>query len=98
VFRTALTGAHVLRTGEIVTDLGRHLDGHGFAAARELIEQKKRGERTDLPEEMSERWRQEVGRAFTVLDEALAASPLPEEPRDLDELDEWLLRLRRSDW
>jgi hypothetical protein len=33
----------------VPTDLGRHLDGHGFAAARELIEQKKRGERTDLP-------------------------------------------------
>jgi predicted nucleotidyltransferase len=96
VLRTALTGAHVLRTGEIVTDLGRHLDAYGFSAARELIEQKKRGERIDLAVEMSERWQKEAGRVFTVLDEALAASPLPEEPRNLDALDDWLLRLRQS--
>lgn len=98
VLRTTLTGAHALLTGEVVTDLNQQLDAYGFAEARELIEQKRRGELAALPEAMAERWRRAVGRAFEVLDEGLARSPLPEEPRGAAALEDWLLALRRRSW
>ena len=45
---------------------------------------------------MIESWRGKVGRAFSVLDDALERSPLPEEPRNTDALDTWLLEVRRE--
>jgi hypothetical protein len=45
---------------------------------------------------VAERWRKEVGRAFEVLDAALARSPLPEEPANVGEIDAWLVELRRN--
>jgi uncharacterized protein len=96
VLRTTLTGAHALATGEIVTDLNVHLDSFGFTAARELIDHKRRGELAELPDDVIQRWREEVGRAFAVLDESLATSPLPDEPSNLADLNAWLLAQRRS--
>jgi predicted nucleotidyltransferase len=94
VLRTALTGTHALRAGEIVIDLNRHLDEYGFSAARELIEQKRAGEQAELPDAMAERWRGEVNRAFALLDQAREASPLPEEAPNAAELDGWLVAVR----
>lgn len=95
VLRTTLTGTHALLTGAIETDVTLLLDEHGFTAARELVEAKRRGERSELPAEIAERWRKEVVRAFDVLDDALARSSLPEEPRNAREIEAWLLDLRR---
>ena len=96
VLRTTLTGAHALATGEIVTDLNAHLDSFGFTAARELIDHKRRGELAELPDKVIQKWREEVGRAFAVLDESLAKSPLPDEPRNVADFNAWLLAQRRS--
>jgi predicted nucleotidyltransferase len=96
VLRTTLTGAHALSTGEIVTDLNAHLDSFRFGAARELIDHKRRGELAELQDDVIQRWREEVGRAFAALDESLAKSPLPDEPRNIADLDAWLLAKRRS--
>ena len=95
VLRTALTGTHALLTGAIETDVTLLLDAHGFGAARELVDAKRRGERAALPPELSERWKLEVGRAFDVLDGALAGSVLPEGPPNAEELEAWLLDVRR---
>lgn len=96
VLRTTLTGTHALRTGELVTDLTALWDDHGFAAARELVEAKRAGERVDLTPEMSERWAAEVGRAFEALEAAHRSSVLPEDPRNEPDLNAWLLELRRA--
>lgn len=96
VLRTTLTGTHALLTGEIETDVTRLLDAHGFGAARELVEAKRRGERSELPLDLAERWKGEVARAFRVLDDALAHSPLPEEPPNVADVEGWLLQQRRS--
>jgi uncharacterized protein len=95
VLRTTLTGTHALLTGEIETDVTLLLDDHGFAAARELVEAKRRGESSALPPEVSERWKVSISHAFEVLDAALARSPLPEEPRNASEMEAWLVALRR---
>lgn len=98
VLRTTLTGAHALASGVIVPDLTRLLDEHRFAEARELVERKRAGERVALDAAMKERWRREVERAFTQLDDALARSPLPDEAPNQAELEAWLLEVRRRYW
>src|SRR5262249_50691850 len=80
VLRTALTGAPLLSTGELVVDLTRHLDAYGYDRARELFEQKTRRERAVLSEADKHRWTGEVERAFALLEDARTSSPLPETP------------------
>jgi predicted nucleotidyltransferase len=96
VLRTTLTGAHALRTGEIVTDLRELIDEHGFPGARELIARKRAGEKVLLSGEMGERWASEVRRALEVLEEANKSSKLPAEPESEGELEAWLLAERRK--
>ncbi|WNG45079.1 nucleotidyltransferase domain-containing protein [Archangium minus] len=96
VLRTALTGTHALLTAEVETDLTALMDRYGFREAGELVEWKRRGERSELPEALSEHWRGQVGRAFERLDSACEQSVLPEDPVGADALEAWLLELRRS--
>jgi len=98
VLRTTLTGTHALLTGEVQTDLTALMDRYGFAEAGELVAWKRRGERSELSEPLSERWRGQVGRAFERLDAAREQSVLPEEPKDVAALEAWLLDLRRAHW
>lgn len=94
VLRTALTGAHLLRAGELRVDLNDNLHEYGYQDARELIEHKKAGERTVLEQSVASHWRERVQRAFAVLDEAHASSQLPEEAKNLAELEQWLVDVR----
>jgi predicted nucleotidyltransferase len=94
VLRTALTGAHLLATGELVADLTRLMDAHGFGHAAALIERKQQGERVGLEDAERDRWLAELDRAFNVLDEAERTSPLAADPSG-DELDAWLVAFRR---
>jgi uncharacterized protein len=98
VLRTTLTGVHLLSTGRLVTDVTALLDDHGFGAARELVARKRAGEATPLDGDELERWRGELGRAFTLLDAAERASSLPLEPANADEIEAWLLEVRQRSW
>jgi predicted nucleotidyltransferase len=95
VLRTALTGIHALEAGEIVTDVNLLIDRYGFSDARELIEQKQRGERIELPDDLRDKWRKDIERAFARLEEARQRSPLPEEAPNKSELEAWLLDVRK---
>ncbi len=94
VLRTALTGAHLLRSRELRVDLTLNLDEYGYADARELIERKKAGERTELDAPSLAHWTTRIQRAFELLDTAHAQSSLPEEPAHADALEAWLVDLR----
>ncbi|WP_437810076.1 nucleotidyltransferase domain-containing protein [Sorangium sp. So ce1078] len=96
VLRTTLTGAHALGTGEIVTDVTELLDLYGFGAARELIEAKRAGEKTELAPDIAARWAEHISRAFTTLEAAHDRAVLPDEPPNQDELNDWLLALRKA--
>lgn len=97
VLRTTLTGTHALRTGAVETDVTELLDVYGFSEAHALVGQKTRGEKSELPEELSLKWRAEVARSFEVLDAAVPQSVLPEEPPEaaVAALEAWMLDLRR---
>ncbi len=96
VLRTALTGAHALRTGEIVTDVSTLLDTYGFADARELIDLKRSGERVALSDADRGRWAQRVAGVIDVVDRARDSSPLPEEAPNSADIETWLVGLRRA--
>lgn len=97
VLRTATTGLHLLQTGEVVPDLSLLADRYGLGEARALIDLKRAGEAAALPPEVEAQWTARVDALFAALDEARARSPLPEEPTHVDEIDAWLVELRRAD-
>jgi hypothetical protein len=95
VLRTALTGAHLLRTGRLVVDVTALLDDYGLGEAHELVAAKRAGERVELTPARRDEWVAKVQRALTALDEAQASSALPEEAPNADAIEAWLLDLRR---
>jgi predicted nucleotidyltransferase len=98
VLRTALTGTHLLLTGKLVTDLTKLIDEYGFGDARDLIAAKSRGERTALEPLVLLRWKKDLERTFSILEDALERSVLPEEAPNRPQLERWLLDLRRRNF
>lgn len=99
VLRTALTGTHLLRAGQLRVDLNENVEEYGYQEARELIARKRAGERTVLDEVTANYWRERVRRAFALLDEAHANSKLPEEAANAADLEGWLVDVRmREGW
>jgi predicted nucleotidyltransferase len=95
VLRTALTGTHLLRTGELVTDLSRTCDAYGLSDAHGLIAAKRAGERVVLTEADRSRWLDRLGAVLARLDDAVERSPLPEAPTHGDALNAWLVEVRK---
>lgn len=98
VVRTTMTGLHVLSTGEVVTDVTMLINDYGLIGISDLIEQKRLGEMSELPEPLAAEWRGRVDGFFQRLDAALEKSPLPSEPAPsvVADLERWLLELRRK--
>lgn len=96
VLRTALTGTHLLRTGELVTDVNQLLGAYGFAEAATLVLEKTRGEHATLPAALSAHWQARVPALFELLAQAEANSVLPPEPPNADELEQWLIDTRTA--
>lgn len=96
VVRTALTGAHVMRSGRIEADVTALLDEYGFGDFRALVEAKTRGERSELGEAESVHWRGRVEAAMRLLEGSREGTPLPESAPNVGELDGWLLETRRA--
>lgn len=93
VVRTTLTGRHLLLTGEVVTDVRELAPRYGLDEVLELVELKRRGERSEVPG-LAERWLPRVEALFAGLARAEADSVLPPEPRSAAELEETLITLR----
>ena len=100
VVRTTLTGTHLLRTGQLETDVTRLLAPYALEDVRALVEAKRQGELAALPEALSREWLTRVEALFTRLDDARDTSSLPAEPlpEAVGDLEAWLLALRRTTW
>ena len=96
VLRTALTGIHVLETGEVETDVTCIMHHYGLAEAQELVARKRVGERVALESAVLESWRARVDGLFDRLDRARETSRLPETAPNVAELEAWLLGVRRA--
>jgi uncharacterized protein len=94
VLRTALTGAHLLETGELIIDLRPLIARFEMPEVAALIERKRAGERVHADAETIARFRTFADRALRALDDAHATSSLPEIAPNEDELETWLVELR----
>jgi uncharacterized protein len=95
-FRVLLTGAHLMRTGQVRADLTA-LDG-GPDYLGELIAAKRTGEHRSLADVSGApspaRLGEDLDRLTGVLVDAAAASPLPVEPSGFDAVDDLVVRTR----
>lgn len=95
-YRVALTGVHLLRTGELLADLRELAPRYGYADALSLIRIKVEGaEKGAVPPEIDAHHRQSWEALERDLQAALAASPLPEAPANEAACEAWLIDLRR---
>jgi hypothetical protein len=94
--RTLLTGAHLMRTGEVVADLRLLYAGSGLPYVPELIAAKTTAERVELDEAVvsSDRVTADVVRLRGALATARDASRLPETPTAAAALHDLLVRAR----
>lgn len=97
VLRTALCGAHLLKTGEVLTDVTPLFTQYGFGEAEELLAIKRKGEKTGLSAKKVAKLQGTMDRALALLDEAKAGSALPDAPSEeaFRALSDWLVGLRR---
>ena len=97
-YRVALTGIHLMTTGEVEADLRANAPRYGFDEALELLEAKQKGqEKSQLPEAEDHRFRARWPTLEAALQHALAESPLPDDPPNIPQADHWLIDLRARD-
>lgn len=93
-YRTALTGVHLLRTGECVGNVLELAPDYGFRRVAALAEWKRSGSESGEvadPRPYQADWE----RLETLLREAFETSPLPDEARTGNELSAFLVEQRR---
>lgn len=94
-YRVALTGVHLLATGEVRGDVVENARDHGLADVEELVAFKRDAkEKSALPADLDAKHRARWPELEAMLGEALAQSPLPDEPPNADAIDAWLVNRR----
>lgn len=97
-YRVALTGVHLLRTGEVVGNLTTLAPIYGFEEALPLAARKRAtAEKVVLSEEEDQAHRAAWPRLAAALEEARASSPLPEDPPNRAAVSAWLADLRKRE-
>lgn len=92
MFRVALTGVHLMRQGRLLPDLPLLLEIYPFPEVAELLRPKEQAELATVEDDRP--YLALMPRLEQLLDEALEASALPDEPPCPQELDRWLRRWR----
>lgn len=94
--RVLLTGVHLMRTGEVVTDLRQLYEGHQLPYVPDLIAAKAAGEHEEWTGDPAGRAviERDVARLHLALDQAAERTPLPPHPSTKDALHDLLVRTR----
>lgn len=96
-YRVALTGIHLLRTGELEADVTVLGPRYGFPLTVELAQFKQQAqEKAAVPAELDQAARADWPSLEQGLRDALAASPLPEDPGSEAACHDWLVRTRKA--
>jgi predicted nucleotidyltransferase len=99
-YRVALTGAHLMLTGELRGDVIANADEHGISGVRELVQHKaEHGEKCALDPALDAEHRARWPALEALLVQSFVKSPLPEDPPNAAAMDAWLIdrRLARPD-
>jgi predicted nucleotidyltransferase len=98
VYRVALTGVHLLQTGELIADLRLTAPEYGYPDVLGLIDRKREsGARSPAEPALDAHHRALWPRLAADLEQAHADSPLPDQPGNAGELSAWLVDLRLQD-
>lgn len=98
-YRVALTGLHLLRTGELVTDVRPLAAEAGYTLVPELVAFKEGGgEKVLLPDALHTAAMADWPRLEQELASAVEDSPLPTHAPDEPALEAWLLAQRQAYW
>lgn len=96
-YRVALTGMHLLRTGELITDVQTLAVDTPFDNIPRLVEYKQQStEKAAIPADLDSIVEQDWVKLDEGLLAALEQSTLPERAPNLPEIEEWLLGIRRE--
>ena len=93
-YRVALTGIHLLRTGDLVTSVLELYETYGFPNVPELVERKREHEGGTILETDEPRYLADLRRLAEALEKASAHSVLPSEPPNREELEIFLIEER----
>lgn len=93
-YRVALTGIHLLLTGELVTNVVLLHEEYAYPNVLELVNLKRSRERETISEADEPRYLEDLARLEQVLEEAITRSVLPEEPPNRGELEEFIVATR----
>ena len=97
-YRVALTGVHLLLTGELCCDVRQLGPAHGFDEVMELVDYKaEHHEKAAVPDDMDRRHRANWPRLDALLADARTRSPLPAEPQNVADCEAWLIEQRLAD-
>lgn len=98
VLRTAVTGTHLMTTGELETDLRKLGPLYHLGDIAPLIEAKRKGERVGASAELLDEWTPRLPKVFSALDRARDASVLPVAAPDeaVLALEKWMIAARRE--
>lgn len=96
VLRTVSTGIHLLETGEVEPNLTALMGAYHLEDAASLVERKRGGERVSLEPALLEEWRPRIDGLLARLDAAAERGPLPAEPTNVSEVEDWLLAVRKA--
>ncbi|MFM9063687.1 MAG: DNA polymerase beta superfamily protein, partial [Pirellula sp.] len=96
-YRVLWTGIHLMRTGQLKTNLDELNEIYPQSYITELIDRKCHGKEKETIEEGSRAFHEsEYNRLLQQLHQELEASKLPEMPRCEAKLNELLIRIRKS--
>lgn len=96
-YRVALTGAHLLRTGELEQDVRVNAAREGIEEVETLVRLKnERAEKAPLTEAEDARLSAGLDRALASLEQAHATSPLPDDAPNREALEAWLIDARMA--
>ena len=93
-YRVALTGIHLLRTGEVQAHLPTLMERYGFPELDALIEQKRTAETLPLEVAQSQRYEARWPELDAMLADARQNSVLPVDPPDRARVEGWLIDQR----
>lgn len=94
-YRVALTGVHLLRTGELRGDVLANAADHGVDGLEELVHYKRdHAEKASLDPTLEAAHRTRWPLLETMLERARAETPLPADPPNAAALDRWLVERR----
>lgn len=95
-YRVALTGIHLLTTGELEADVSVNGPRYGVPEVVELVALKAAAkEKASLPADLDARFRAGWERLAVALDTAHAESALPEAARNAAEIERWVVARRK---